>query len=112
VSISDGDATLSLKVSKLRNKAITIVYGGDTNFQPTTATPPVLTQSGLKGLARPMLALLNRGRMHRDLDSLVTQGQRPLTCCSSEDFQHEIVAPPATAAFHGYTFAARMLLQQ
>ena len=42
----------------------------------------------------------------------LTQGQRPLTCCSSKDFQHEVVAPPATAAFHGYTLAARMLLQQ
>ncbi len=40
------------------------------------------------------------------------RARRPLTCCSSKDFQHEVVAPPATAAFHSYTFAARMLLQQ
>jgi transposase len=40
------------------------------------------------------------------------QGQRSLNCCYSKDFQHEVVAPTATAAFHGYTFAAGMLLQQ
>jgi predicted transposase YbfD/YdcC len=41
-----------------------------------------------------------------------SQGQRSLSCCSSKDFQHEVFAPPATTAFHGYTFGARMLLQQ
>jgi hypothetical protein len=40
------------------------------------------------------------------------QGQRSLSCCYSKDFQHEVFAPPATLAFHGYTVAARMLLQQ
>src|SRR5439155_16594081 len=42
----------------------------------------------------------------------VVQGQRSLSCCSIKDYQHEVFAPPATAAFHGYTFRSRMLLQQ
>ena len=44
--------------------------------------------------------------------SLPWQGQRSLNCCPSKDFQQEVVAPTATAAFHGHTVAARMLLQQ
>src|SRR5512135_3220837 len=40
------------------------------------------------------------------------QGQRSLNHCSGKDFHHKVVAPTATAAFHGHTFAAGMLLQQ
>ena len=40
------------------------------------------------------------------------QGQRSLNRCSGRDFQHEVCAPTATAAFHSQTVAAGMLLQQ
>jgi hypothetical protein len=40
------------------------------------------------------------------------QGQRSLSRCPGKDFHHEVVAPTATAAFHGHTFATGMLLQQ
>ena len=42
----------------------------------------------------------------------MTQGQRSLNRCSGRDFQHEVFAPTATAAFHSQTVAAGMLLQQ
>jgi hypothetical protein len=64
VALSGGDATLTRQASKLRNKAITIVYGGDTDFQSSTATLPVLTKSELKALARPMIALVHPTRSH------------------------------------------------
>ena len=40
------------------------------------------------------------------------QGQRSLKCCAGEDFQQEVLVPPTTAAFHGDTVAAGMLLQE
>ena len=42
----------------------------------------------------------------------VAQGQRSLNCCSGRDFQHEVFAPTATAAFPSQTVAAGMLLPQ
>src|SRR5208337_170379 len=42
----------------------------------------------------------------------VAQGQRSLNRCSGRDFQHEVFAPTATAAFHSQTVAAGILLQQ
>jgi prepilin-type N-terminal cleavage/methylation domain-containing protein len=39
------------------------------------------------------------------------QGQRSLKCCPSKDFQQEVFVPATTAAFHGDTVAAGMLLQ-
>ena len=61
-----GDATLTLKANRVLKKAITIVYNGDTDFLGNTVTPPALTQAELKSLARPMIALVNRGRLHPD----------------------------------------------
>ena len=40
------------------------------------------------------------------------QGQRSLKRCSGKDFEHELVVPTATTAFHDEAFAAGMLLQQ
>ena len=40
------------------------------------------------------------------------QGQRQLNLCPDKDFQHEVFAPAATAAFHGDAVFAGMLLQQ
>ena len=39
-------------------------------------------------------------------------GPASLNRCSGRDFQHEVFAPTATAAFHSQTVAAGMLLQQ
>ena len=61
-TLSGGSATLSVKPKSVLKKSITIVYAGDANFTSSTITPPSLTQSALKSLARPMLALSHRGR--------------------------------------------------
>ncbi len=72
VALSGGDATLTLNAKKVLNVTIKIVYSGDTDFQASTATPLALSQSGLKGLARPMVALVNRGRPHLDSARTIT----------------------------------------
>ncbi len=75
VAASGGDATLTLKASQVLNKTITIVYSGDSDFQSSTATTLALTQSGLKGLARPMIALVNRGRLDLDASRATAAGR-------------------------------------
>ena len=40
---SSGAATLTVKLSGMLKKTITILYGGDTDFTSSNATPPVLT---------------------------------------------------------------------
>jgi Bacterial Ig-like domain (group 3) len=48
VAVAGGQATLLVKASSVLNKSITIVYGGDADFGPSTVTSPRLTQKGLK----------------------------------------------------------------
>ena len=43
---------------------------------------------------------------------LRAQGQRPLNSFSGKDLRQEVVAPSATAAFHGDAFRPRMLFQK
>ena len=45
-------------------------------------------------------------------DGPETQGQRPLNSFSGKDLRQEVVAPSATAAFHGDAFRPRMLFQK
>ena len=59
--VSGGNATITVKARSVLKKPITIVYSGDGEFSGSTATPPTLTQAGLKSLARPMLALSKPG---------------------------------------------------
>jgi len=40
------------------------------------------------------------------------QGQRTLNSFSGKDLRQEVVAPAATAAFHGDAFRPRMLFQK
>ncbi len=63
VALSGGDAMLTLNAKKVLKMTIKIVYSGDNDFESSIVTPAMLTQSGLKGLARPMVALVNRGRL-------------------------------------------------
>jgi hypothetical protein len=60
-ALSDGRATLPVKSKQVLNTVIEIVYTGDENDIGSTLTPPKLTQSALKSLARPMLAFCTRG---------------------------------------------------
>ncbi|MFI5459716.1 MAG: Ig-like domain repeat protein, partial [Isosphaerales bacterium] len=77
VALSAGEATLTLKANQMLGKAITIVYGGDTNFRASTASPPKLTQKGLKSLARPMVAFLNRAGVRPAVATASDHGVRP-----------------------------------
>jgi hypothetical protein len=56
MALSGGSATLTVKPGKVLKKPITIVYGGDGDFTPSTATPPALTRKALKRLARPAVS--------------------------------------------------------
>jgi hypothetical protein len=51
MSVKGGQATLTVKASRVLDQSITIVYGGDTDFLTSTATSPKLTQKGLNKLA-------------------------------------------------------------
>ena len=42
-AVSGGEATLTLKASKVLNKAITIVYSGDANDKASTLITPKLS---------------------------------------------------------------------
>jgi hypothetical protein len=55
-TLSDGAATLSLKGKSALKQAITVVYGGDQDFQSSTATLRALTTRALRSQARPMFA--------------------------------------------------------
>ena len=72
-AVSGGAATLTLKAKRVLNMPIKIVYSGDTDFTSSTASPPALTQSGLKSLARPMIRLIIHGRPHQDAASTTTR---------------------------------------
>jgi len=48
VAVAGGQAALLVKASSVLNKSISIVYGGDADFGPSTVTSPRLTQEGLK----------------------------------------------------------------
>ena len=60
----------------------------------------------------PAIPLLSLTKIRVLNPARVAQGQRSLNRCSGRDFQHEVFAPTATAAFHSQTVAAGMLLQQ
>ena len=45
-------------------------------------------------------------------DGLDAQGQRTLNSFSGKDLRQEVVAPAATASFHGDAFRCRMLFQE
>ncbi len=45
-------------------------------------------------------------------DALLDQGQRTLNSFSGKDLRQEVVAPAATAAFHGDAFRCRVLFQE
>ncbi len=49
--LSGGQATLPIKLNKVLNKAITVVYSGDGDFQATTTTSPRMTKRSLASVA-------------------------------------------------------------
>jgi hypothetical protein len=52
-ALHGAEATLTVDPRAVLNKPITIIYGGDPDDRASTLTPPKLTQTGLKSLARP-----------------------------------------------------------
>ena len=59
VGLSGGDATLAVKPNSVLKKSITIVYGGDANFQNSTVAL-TLSPTSLTTMARPMASFLPR----------------------------------------------------
>jgi predicted outer membrane repeat protein len=47
LALGGGTATLTLKLNNVLNRAVTVVYSGDGNFQPSQAATPALTQASL-----------------------------------------------------------------
>ena len=48
VALAGGRATLTFKLNSVLNKRVTVVYSGDTDFQPSQALTPVLTRAFFK----------------------------------------------------------------
>jgi hypothetical protein len=53
--LSGGSAVLSVKLNRVKNQVVTMIYSGDAGFVSSTETTPRLTQASLKKLARPMM---------------------------------------------------------
>jgi hypothetical protein len=49
VTLKGGDANLSVKSSNVLDMELKIIYKGNSQFAPSTVTPPMLTMSGLMG---------------------------------------------------------------
>ena len=60
ISLSGGEATLTLKAKTVLGMPIKIVYSGDPDFKSSTASPQTLSQSKLKSLALPVSGLFTR----------------------------------------------------
>jgi hypothetical protein len=52
-ALNGAEATLTVKPRAVLNRPITIIYSGDPDYRGSTLTPPKLTRTGLKSLARP-----------------------------------------------------------
>lgn len=50
VTLSGGEAMLTVKPKMVLKMPLTIIYSGDTQFMSSTANPPMLTKAGLKGI--------------------------------------------------------------
>ncbi len=57
VSLSGGAAMLAVKPNGVLKKSITILYGGDADFQASTLAAPTLTPGSLTAMARPAASL-------------------------------------------------------
>ncbi len=64
-AVMGGEAMLTVKASKVLNKEITIVYGGDADDMPGTIMPPVLTRRVLRRLMPSMPGELGRPSLRR-----------------------------------------------
>jgi hypothetical protein len=53
-TLSIGTASLAFKTNSLLNKAITVVYSGDTNDLASTSSPMTLTPESLKAMVRQL----------------------------------------------------------
>ncbi len=59
-AVMGGEAMLTVKPGLVLNRAITVVYSGDTNDMPSMLTPPELTRHALERLAPSMARELGR----------------------------------------------------
>ena len=70
--LNGGAATLTVKPNSVLNKQLKILFAGDSDFAPSAATPPALTQASLKKMARAMVALQGQG--HERTRALIADG--------------------------------------
>jgi hypothetical protein len=60
LALVGGQAMQTVKAGSVLKKMITVLYGGDRDFQASQVTSPTLTPALLRSLARPMVALVQR----------------------------------------------------
>ncbi len=54
VTLTNGEAMLTVKPKMVLKMPLTIIYNGDSNYLSSTATPAELTKPGLKGMSMGM----------------------------------------------------------
>jgi hypothetical protein len=62
-ALSGGSASLSVKLNRVQNQVVTIIYSGGPDFLSSTQTTSRLTRASLKNVARPMI--LHKTRLKR-----------------------------------------------
>jgi hypothetical protein len=60
LALGGGSGSLTLKVNRLLNKRVTVVYSGDRNFKASQAVTPVLTRGILKSVTQSLIASVER----------------------------------------------------
>jgi hypothetical protein len=58
--LSRGQATLTITGSSALKQAVTVIYSGDHDFQPSQVGTPVLAQASVKSLGAPMIKRVER----------------------------------------------------
>jgi hypothetical protein len=61
--LSGRSAALSVKLNRVQNQVVTMIYSGDAGFLSSTETTPRLTQASLKKLARTIMLQKTRLRL-------------------------------------------------
>jgi hypothetical protein len=64
-ALASGEATLKIQARRVRDRSITVIYGGDADFTPSQSEMSTTTDVALESLARPTAATGHRPRARR-----------------------------------------------